>query len=227
MLVLVNGSPKKEFNMQKGLRQGDALSPLLFNLVVEVLHLLLLKEENLSIILGIKLGNGPTLSHLQFADDTILFLENNSHTRRGINIVLSIFELLSGLKINFSKSQLYAAKNSDCIEEWVSELQCDRGKWPIQYLGTSIGSSPYKTKFWLPLLKKIRTKFTKWKCKNLNKASRSTLIKATINILPVHWFSLFRAPKKVISSIEKTKRSFFWQELNEEGVVSRKLHSIS
>lgn len=151
---LVNGSPKKEFNMQKGLRQGDALSPLLFNLVVEVLRLLLLKEENLSIILGIKLGNGPTLSHLQFADDTILFLENNSHTRRCIKIVLSIFELLSGLKINFIKSQLYAAKNSDCIEEWVSELQCDRGKWPIQYLGTSIGSSPYKTKFSLPLLKR-------------------------------------------------------------------------
>lgn len=78
MSVLINGSPTKEFKMQKGLRQGNPLSPLLFNLVAEILHLLLLKAENIGLISGIKLGSGSTLSHLQFADDTILFMDNTS-----------------------------------------------------------------------------------------------------------------------------------------------------
>lgn len=80
MSVLVNGSPSTEFSISRGLRQGDPLSPMLFNIVVEALHLLLVKAEELGIIKGIRLGSGPALSHQQFVDDTIIFVENTTHS---------------------------------------------------------------------------------------------------------------------------------------------------
>lgn len=74
--VLVNGAPSNEFSPNQGLRQGDPLSPLLFNLVGEVLARLLDKASALKIITGISISSHSTpITHLQFADDVILFLK--------------------------------------------------------------------------------------------------------------------------------------------------------
>ena len=54
--ILVNGSPTKEFNPQKGLRQGDPLSPFLFNLVVEALNILLQRAMDLRVLNGVSIG---------------------------------------------------------------------------------------------------------------------------------------------------------------------------
>ena len=54
--VLVNGSPIKEFGMEKGLRQGDPLSPFLFNIAVEGLSALFSKAESLDMMRGVSFG---------------------------------------------------------------------------------------------------------------------------------------------------------------------------
>lgn len=70
--VLVNGTQTNKFSLQIGLRQGDPLSPSLFNLIDEVLYVLLIKVVDLGIFSGIKLREeGENISHLQFMDDTI------------------------------------------------------------------------------------------------------------------------------------------------------------
>ncbi|XP_028065507.1 uncharacterized protein LOC114268521 [Camellia sinensis] len=72
--VLVNRSPTTEFSSQKGLRQGDFLSPFLFNIVAEGLNLLLDKAKEKWLIRGASVGPKELkISHLQFADDTIIF----------------------------------------------------------------------------------------------------------------------------------------------------------
>nr|XP_029153455.1 uncharacterized protein LOC114927581 [Arachis hypogaea] len=74
MSVLVNGSPSKPFNMERGLRQGDPLSPFLFVQVVNMLHWMLGEAvSNGRIDPLLVRGEHIELSHLQFADDTILF----------------------------------------------------------------------------------------------------------------------------------------------------------
>ncbi|KAH1129202.1 hypothetical protein J1N35_000580 [Gossypium stocksii] len=80
--ILVNGSATNEFNFGRGLRQGDPLSTFLFILVTEVLHMLLEKVGMLGIIEGIH-GVLPDqmILHLQFADDTILFLKADEKER--------------------------------------------------------------------------------------------------------------------------------------------------
>ena len=105
--VLVNVSPMKQFLIQRGLRQGDHLSPFLFNMVVEVLSSMFFKEKDLNLIRVLDFGNGIIhISHLQFIDDTILFLEPKMEFLLNTKRILTCFELISGLKINFHKSCL-------------------------------------------------------------------------------------------------------------------------
>ncbi|XP_028099375.1 uncharacterized protein LOC114298914 [Camellia sinensis] len=74
--ILVNGAPTKEFSSQRRLRQGDPLSPFLFNIVAEGLNILLVRAINLGILRGVHVGSKDVLlSHLQFGDDSILFSE--------------------------------------------------------------------------------------------------------------------------------------------------------
>ena len=158
--MLVNGSPSREFTLERGLRQGDPLSPLLFNLVGEVLHCMLCKAERTGIFQGIKLGiMGETLSHLQHADDTVIFVNDDSESIKGIKRVLLGFEMLMGLRINFAKSTLYGYNsNVEDLQEWAGNIGCQLGSDSYHYLGLELTKSPCKVQFWDPLVKKSEEK---------------------------------------------------------------------
>lgn len=150
--VLVNGSPTKEFSAGRGLRQGDPVSPLLFNLVGEVLHSMLEKAAEFGIIEGIRISSrAEQLTHLQFADDTIIFLKNDTNSVRGVRTILQCFQVLTGLKINFQKSTLHCFDEDPGEEHWKQILGCSIGTCDITYLGANTSASPSNIKFWDPL----------------------------------------------------------------------------
>lgn len=138
--VLVNGSPSKESCPSNGVRQGDPLSSLLFNLAGVVLSRMLVRENKLNLFNGIKLSSSSTeLTHSQYADDTILFIKKYTCSVSKVKEVLQCFQLLSGLKINFQKSKIYSfSKNQVLLESFASILGCQLGNWPLVYLGSQI-----------------------------------------------------------------------------------------
>ncbi|GJV00544.1 reverse transcriptase domain, reverse transcriptase zinc-binding domain protein [Tanacetum coccineum] len=76
MSILVNGSPSDEFGLKRGVRQGDPLSPFLFILAAKGLNALVNEAVEKGIFRGVMVGtNNITVSHLQYADDTIFFGE--------------------------------------------------------------------------------------------------------------------------------------------------------
>ncbi|CAJ2638128.1 uncharacterized mitochondrial protein AtMg01250-like [Trifolium pratense] len=113
--VLVNGSSTDEFSLERGLKQGDPLSPFLFLLAAEGLHVLMeaLVERNL--FTGYNFGelNPISISHLQFADDTVLLGVKSWANVRTMRVVLVLFETMSGLKVNFNKSILVGVNIPD------------------------------------------------------------------------------------------------------------------
>ena len=74
--VLVNGSPTDFFGSSRGLRQGDPLSPLLFLVMMEVFSRMVKRMEGVGLLSGFKAngrrGRGECVSHLLFADDTLV-----------------------------------------------------------------------------------------------------------------------------------------------------------
>lgn len=197
--VLINGSPSDEFSPTRGLRQGDPLSPLLFNLVGETLTILLQKAVKENLIHGIKLSNSASpITHLQYADDVILFLDDSENSILGIKKVLQCFQILSGFKINFNKSHLFGFNHQkQQLDYWASLLGCNVAEAPIKYLGAVLGSNPRLVRFWDPLLEKIKRKVHSYSADKVSLAGRLVLLKAAIDSVPIFWFNLYNIPVTV------------------------------
>jgi hypothetical protein len=106
--IKVNDDVSRYFQTKKGLRQEDPLSPLLFNLVIDMLATFISRARKEGQIDGLvpHLVDGG-LSILQYADDTILFMDHNLEQAKNMKLLLCVFEKLSGLKIIFHKSELF------------------------------------------------------------------------------------------------------------------------
>lgn len=224
--ILVNGSPTAEFSPKCGLRQGDPLSPLIFNLVGEVLSQLICRGEAQKIFKGISLpGCSESLTHLQFADDVILFLEGDEGSVYGIKRILQCFQLLSGLKINFSKSQLFGFHTTTSrLTNSAGVLGCQVGSLPFKYLGAMIGSSPHSISFWTPLIDKLRRKLQSFDASKVSIAGRVVLLKAVIDSVPLFWFSLYKMPSQIVNIIEQMRRNFFWGQFKDS---EKKMHLLN
>ncbi|MCH96459.1 LINE-1 reverse transcriptase like, partial [Trifolium medium] len=95
MSILVNGSPTTDFKVEKGLRQGDPLSPFLFLIVVEGLTQLVNRAVELELYRSFKVSNNLQFSILQFVDYTILVGEDSWENLWCIKAILCSFELVS------------------------------------------------------------------------------------------------------------------------------------
>jgi hypothetical protein len=106
--IKVNNDIGHYFQTRKGLRQGDPLSPILFNVIADILAILIAraKEDGQFEELIPHLVQGG-VSILQYADDTIIFMEHNLEKALNMKLILCIFEQLSGLNINFHKSEVF------------------------------------------------------------------------------------------------------------------------
>ncbi|KAM1965619.1 hypothetical protein ACFX15_045929 [Malus domestica] len=111
--ILINGRPGRAFKPSRGLRQGDPLSPYLFLIISEVLSLLISKAVQQGFLEGLKISaSGPVLSHLLFADDTLIFLMATKQNCRNLSSLLQVFCRASGQQVSLQKSVIYFGLNT-------------------------------------------------------------------------------------------------------------------
>nr|KAJ0212898.1 hypothetical protein LSAT_V11C400187120 [Lactuca sativa] len=137
---------------------------------------------------GVSLPNSDiTISHLMYAYD-VTFIDER------LEINFSMFLPCFGVKEFFGVDV-----NNLEIDRMASILKCEPASFPFTYLG-------------LPTLmvEKFRTKLSKWKAKSLSFGGRLTLVNSVLNSLPLYYFSLFRAPRKIINLLDSIRRRFLW-----------------
>ena len=99
--ILVNGVPKGDIRPSRGIRQGDPLSPYLFLICSEALNCQLQQASRSEAIKGFSLcKNGPKISHLFFADDTLLFCRAIKRDLDVVQSILVLYEKASNQKLN-------------------------------------------------------------------------------------------------------------------------------
>jgi hypothetical protein len=135
--IKINDQVRENFQTKKGLREGDPLSPILFNIVADILAIIINRAKNnrqIDRVIPHLIDNG--LFILQYADDAIIFMDANMEKAKNLKLLLCAFEQLLGLKINYHKSEIFCFRDSSNSENLYSQLfGCQIGSYPFKYLG--------------------------------------------------------------------------------------------
>ena len=143
------------------------------------------------------------LSILQYADDIILFMDHDLEKARNMKLLLCAFEQVSGLKINFHKSELFCFGNvQDHLDQYVELFGCKSADFPTRYLGIPIHFRQLRNDGWRKVQERFERRLSSWKGKHLSIGGRLTLINSVLSSLPMYMMSFFALPKGVQKKLD-------------------------
>ncbi|XP_011627190.1 uncharacterized protein LOC105421450 [Amborella trichopoda] len=167
-------------------------------------------ERTLGVEILFQLPNeGPGVSYLQYADETMLFCGAQRPQVSNIAIFLKCCEVAFGLKVNFEKTNMVGL---NCLDEEVSFLAqvfgCKVDNFPIIYLGMSLSDGRLSIAVWDKIIQHIQVKLDLWKFKYLSFGGKIMLIKACLSNLPIYQMSIVQILTLVAKKIETMMRNF-------------------
>uniref|UniRef100_A0A803P3V6 Reverse transcriptase n=1 Tax=Cannabis sativa TaxID=3483 RepID=A0A803P3V6_CANSA len=211
--VLLNGEARGHIIPERGLRQGDPLSPFLFLICSEGLSCLINEASRANKIHGLRFGQlEKRLTHLLFADDCLIFMDATVEEGRAFTEVLQKYSDLSGQCINFSKFNL-------CVGRKISQAEGQRLASSIgvtftenhsKYLDLPAFVGRNKREAFGLVRNKVWDKLQGWKMGLFSQGSREVLIKSIIQEIPVYVMSCFRLSKGIIHEIQTLIAQFWW-----------------
>lgn len=139
-----------------------------------------------------QVADGGIIS-LHYADDTLLFLENDLDKAANLKWLLVCFEQMSGMKINYNKSDLLTIgldeKNAN---NFTRLFCCKRSDFPIKYLGVPLHYRKLTRDDLHPIVDKIIKRIAGRRGRPLSYTGRLVLLKACLARIPIYLLSVLK-----------------------------------
>lgn len=224
--VLVNGGPSEEFKPTRGLRQGDPLSSYLFLICAEGLFALLDRDDSTSNLFYFRINNHCSIiTHLFFADDSLIFCRAENEQCNKIKEVLHVYEKASGQTINLKKSSFMTSKNisNGKIAELKGILGIRHAKSLGQYLGMPSQNERNKRNLFAKVRDRVWKVLQGWKENLFSCGGKEVLIKSVAQAIPTYTMSCFKIPNNICEDIDSLCAKFWWGAAGKK----RKIHWMS
>ena len=207
--VLINGFLSPRFQVLRGTRQGDPLSPGLFALVDEPFACSV-RADPLYKGLPLPEGYGRSFKLAQYADDKAMGLADNDDANR-LSHHLQLYEDASGARVNVTKSSallLGPAIAADFAGLQVPVLQPGES---TKYLGFSVGPDVNDRDLWIECAAKLTSTLAQWSRRNLSIAGRITVIRVLATSKLWYLASIVEPPKDILRQLDLSVRRFLWK----------------
>ncbi|XP_019178133.1 PREDICTED: uncharacterized protein LOC109173350 [Ipomoea nil] len=185
------------------------------------LSLLLQQVQTNCLVHGCRVTRGaPPISHLFFADDSLLFFRANHQEANQIKNCLSIYESLSGQMVNYQKSSICYSRNTgegnrDVVAQILGVVQAPNfGK----YLGLPPFAGRNKRGAFAYIEDKIRQRIGSWSKKLLTQAGKEVLLKSVAQAMPTFSMGVFLLPSSTCTAIERTMNRYWWGSGTDRGI---------
>ncbi|GAU48590.1 hypothetical protein TSUD_405800 [Trifolium subterraneum] len=211
--VMWDGRRSSFFQPERGIRQGDPMSPYIFVLCMDKLTHLIAEAVDSGKWHPLKAGKaGPAILHLMFADDLLLFGKATEENVKAITDTLDSFSSLSGQMVSLEKTSILFSKNTN--QNVKSTLLRQTGYREVatfgKYLGIPlVGRAPRRGDFDY-LVDSVKAKLSGWKATHLSFAGRVTLAKSVIQAIPVYTMMTIPIPRSILIDIHRVQRNFIW-----------------
>lgn len=150
---------------------------------------------------------------LQYADDTVICFEHDKEAAINLKLLLYLFELMSGLKINFMKSEILCVGGGDEIISFYADLfNCNIGHFPMKYLGVPVSFSNLRALDWDFMDERFLKCCESWIGNAASSGGRLILLNSSLTSIVYYYMSMFLIPKGVLGKLDKHRKRFFWQE---------------
>ncbi|XP_074336841.1 uncharacterized protein LOC141674013 [Apium graveolens] len=208
-----NGTEFGDVKPQRGIRQGDPISPYLYILCAEGLSSILRRHEEAGLIHGCIAARGaPSISHLLFADDCYLFFKATKSEATTMKNVLRRYERISGQAINFNKSSVIFSPNTTVLNRQLvcEALEVGELTAPGKYLGVPMIMGRNRSNAFKPLIGRVEQRLQGWANKSLSKGGKVVLLKTSAQSIPNFLMNLLLVPAEVCEEIQKKMNGFWW-----------------
>ncbi|XP_060968554.1 uncharacterized protein LOC133036092 [Cannabis sativa] len=208
------GASQKHLHQEGESGRGDPLSPYIYILCSEVLSRLLLKKEVEGHLNGIKMSRtGPSITHLMYADDTMLFTRADAISVLVLQECTSKYCSWSGQKINAAKSRVTFSDNCgwELKGELLDLLGFDIMDYDEKFLGNPLFIRKNCGKNFQFVVDKVAKRLEGWKARLLSQAARTVLVKSVVQTIPSYSMAVFKLPGSILEELDKLTRRFWWK----------------
>lgn len=176
-------------------------------------HLFITKDVSRNLFKGVKVAaSSPSISHLFFADDSLVFFRAKRQDCLNVRSCLSSYERASGQMINFDKSALSFSPNTtvQMTSDIKSILSMEVVSGHDLYLGLPTFSLRNKNLQFAYLKERICHRIEGWSSKFISVGGKEVLIKSVIQAIPSYAMSCFKLPLSLCHCIEQMCAKFWW-----------------
>ena len=204
--ILTNGIQSEYFKITRGIRQGDAMSALLYIIQTEPLAQKLRTSTDIE---GVKIGNNGHISEVrvsQYVDDANVFLKNSTFIEPCLRII-DEFELVSGSKLNKHKTKGLVV-NPENNQRNVGGIVLTTG--PEMVLGVPLGKSKHCDEFWKKLIEKLKSKLNVWNMRDLSIEGKIHVVKSLGLSTMLYAIEMKEIKSSFVSEVIKLLWNFLW-----------------
>lgn len=212
--ILVNGSPTQTFRPQCSLRQGNPLSPYLFVMCMEVFSSMFRRDEGMGLFQGLQVSRrAPSISHLFFADDALLFFKVSPSVCDHILSVTNEFCSVSGQIISLQKSFVRFSPNTpDDYRDFLSSALPMQSRSSIgDYLGMPVDLGRSKCKDFQFMVDKVVKRLASYATFQLSAAAKLVIINSIVVASFNHILSVFKVSASICDRIDSLLSRFLWR----------------